>query len=402
VSEQNLSRQLSTSIVDALKLRGHIVVTRGGAAALARELEDKMADDIETIAPRLDPWAMVDGEVTSTFAEGGVDDEVEVFVASLTQTVLESEHIEDIMTEDAAIRRDMLRALRGALLGTRRDLGGDDDGPARVRLDGLGYVAAMAARRAPPALLHEALDRAGQNIGCRLSAYDPETREATFSVSEATFSMTAADLDTRLDLEQSVADELAELVTAKRVSLPSAERRIELGPGRARLARGSLQRLDEIAAKALHRPGCTGAWEVDGKGALRVTITPLSEQEALDIDRRVTQLAQEINAMLDEASAKKPAAKKTTAKKTTAKKTTAKKTTAKKTPAKKTTAKKTPAKKSTKKGQATKKPAKKPAAKKSAKTPAAAKRTAAKKSPSRGVKSASKSRKAPARKRSAG
>ncbi|HTN91918.1 MAG TPA: hypothetical protein VL242_49955, partial [Sorangium sp.] len=75
MNERNLSRRLSTSIVDALKAHGHILVARGGATALARELEDRMAAVITAIAPRLEPYAIVDGEVTSTFGSDELDDQ---------------------------------------------------------------------------------------------------------------------------------------------------------------------------------------------------------------------------------------------------------------------------------------------------------------------------------------
>jgi hypothetical protein len=383
VSERNLSRRLSTDIVDAFKARGHIAVTKGGAAALARELEDQMVDDIETVAPRLDPWAAVDAELTITSADGALDDQVEEFVRALARTLMESDHVEDVFAEDNVIQRDLLRVLRDALLGTRRDVGVDDEGPARVRLDALGYVAAMVGKRAPAAVLREALSQAAQSVGCKLNAYDADAREATFSLSEATFSITVADPDARLDLEQAVADELADLVAAKVVALPTVERRVELGAGAEQAAaRGLRERIDAAASKALRQGGCAASWEIGGDGALRITVTPMSEQDALDVDRRLAQLTREISAMLGEAPARDaapeppetPAARKEPAKKPAA---SPAKTPAAKAPVKKAAAK-APVKKAAAKAPVKKAAAKAPVKKAAAKAPAAKAKPAAK------------------------
>ncbi|HSN96851.1 MAG TPA: hypothetical protein VLS89_01090, partial [Candidatus Nanopelagicales bacterium] len=66
MNERNLSQRLSTSIIDTLRARGHIAVARGGAAALARELEDRLVEDIDAVAVRLDPMRTTDLEVTVT------------------------------------------------------------------------------------------------------------------------------------------------------------------------------------------------------------------------------------------------------------------------------------------------------------------------------------------------
>ncbi|WP_437820746.1 hypothetical protein [Sorangium sp. So ce1078] len=307
MNERNLSRRLSTSIVDALKAHGHILVARGGATALARELEDKMAADIATIAPRLEPWALVDGEVTTTFGTDEIDDQVEELVASLTSTLMESEHVEDIFTEDNVIKRDVFRVMRDALLGPRPELALEDDGPVQVRLDTLGYVASTVGKRAPAEVLRESLARAAQSAGGKLTAYDPELREATFSLE-------SSDPDARLEIEEAVADELSDLVEAKVVTLPMIERRFELqrkiDPG----ARGGLrQRIDAIASRMLREGGCAASWELAGDRILRLKLTPLSEQDALEVDSHMTEFTREIAALLGEplgelGAASKPAA----------------------------------------------------------------------------------------------
>ncbi|WP_437663876.1 hypothetical protein [Sorangium sp. So ce1182] len=307
MNERNLSRRLSTSIVDALKAHGHILVARGGATALARELEDRMAAVITAIAPRLEPWAIVDGEVTSTFGSDELDDQVEELVASLTSTLMESEHVEDIFTEDNVIQRDVFRVMRDALLGPRPELALEDDGPVQVRLDMLGYVASTVGKRAPAQVLREVLARAAEAAGGKLTAYDAELREATFSVE-------GSDPDARLELEEAVADELSDLVEAKVVTLPMMERRFELQRRIEAGARAGLrQRIDALASRMLREGGCAASWELVGDRILRLKLTPLSEQDALEVDSHMTEFTREIAALLGEpldelGAASKPAA----------------------------------------------------------------------------------------------
>ncbi|WP_437291665.1 hypothetical protein [Sorangium sp. So ce406] len=294
MNERNLSRRLSTSIVDALKAHGHILVARGGATALARELEEKMSGVIAAIAPRLEPYAIVDGEVTSTFGSDELDDQVEELVASLTSTLMESEHVEDIFTEDNVIQRDVFRVMRDALLGPRPELALEDDGPVQVRLDTLGYVASTVGKRAPAQVLREALARAADTAGGKLTTYDAELREATFSVE-------SSDPDARLELEEAVADELSELVEAKVVTLPMMERRFELKRRIEPGARGGLrQRIDAIASRMLREGGCAASWELAGDRVLRLRLTPLSEQDALEVDSHMTEFTRDIAALLGE------------------------------------------------------------------------------------------------------
>ncbi|WP_438020904.1 hypothetical protein WMF18_18375 [Sorangium sp. So ce315] len=294
MNERNLSRRLSTSIVDALKAHGHILVARGGATALARELEEKMAEVIAAITPRLDPWAVVEGEVTSTFGSDELDDQVEELVASLTSTLMESEHVEDIFTEDNVIKRDVFRVMRDALLGPRPELALEEDGPVQVRLDTLGYVASTVGKRAPAQVLREALARAAEAAGGKLTGYDAELREATFSVE-------SSDPDARLELEEAVADELSGLIEAKVVALPMMERRFELQRRIEPGARGGLrQRIDAIASRMLREGGCAASWELVGDRGLRLRLTPLSEQDALEVDSHMTEFTREVAAVLGE------------------------------------------------------------------------------------------------------
>ncbi|WP_437961013.1 hypothetical protein WME76_16200 [Sorangium sp. So ce119] len=277
-----------------MKAHGHILVARGGATALARELEERMSGVIAAIAPRLEPYAIVDGEVTSTFGSDELDDQVEELVANLTSTLMESEHVEDIFTEDNVIQRDVFRVMRDALLGPRPELALEDDGPVQVRLDTLGYVASTVGKRAPAQVLGEALARAADTAGGKLTAYDAELREATFSVE-------SSDPDARLELEEAVADELSELVEAKVVTLPMMERRFELKRRIEPGARGGLrQRIDALASRMLREGGCAASWELAGDRVLRLRLTPLSEQDALEVDSHMTEFTRDIAALLGE------------------------------------------------------------------------------------------------------
>ena len=106
---------LSMSVIDALKAQGHILVVKGGATALARELEEIMAPRLLRIVPRIEPLATVGGDVTSTFGSGSIDDEVEELVVELTSALMDSDHVEDVFAEDNVIRRDIFRTLRDGL-----------------------------------------------------------------------------------------------------------------------------------------------------------------------------------------------------------------------------------------------------------------------------------------------
>jgi len=283
-----------------LKARGHLAVAKEAAAALARELEDRLGDDLESVAGKLDPWRSGDVEVTTTFVDDGVDEQVEELVGGLARTLLTSENVEDVFAEEAVLRRELLRVLRDGLVGAQqRDAGAPEEGPVRVRLDGLGHVPAMVARRAPVRALRAALDRAAESVGCKLNAYDPESREATFSLSEATFSITVADPEARLDLEQAIVDELTDLVSANVVALPALERSAALGRSFEAAEISALRpQIEVAAARILRQGGSTGSWDLDGGGTLTVSLTPVSERDAVELDRRVAELVSEIQATL--------------------------------------------------------------------------------------------------------
>ncbi|EYF05523.1 hypothetical protein [Chondromyces apiculatus] len=300
MNERSLPQRLSTSIVDALRARGHIAVVRGGAAALARVLEEHLDGDIDAIVTTLEPSQGIDGEVTDTIDDQGtVDQRVHTLIQALTQALLSSEHVEDAFADEAQVSQEILRALREGLGASPRTSDAAEEGPARLRLDTLGYLASMVAHRAPARALRAALDRAAQGVGCKLNAYDPELREATFSLSEATFSLTVADPEARLDLEQAVLDELTDLVNANLVTLPAHEHEVQLGaPVPAALLATLKPRIDAAAARILRRGGCTATWELRDGHRLWVAITPMSDTDATDVSQRATLLRADIEALL--------------------------------------------------------------------------------------------------------
>lgn len=299
MSERTLSRQMATGIVDALKRDGHILLVKGGAEALTRELEAQMSEAMSRIAPRLQPRAVV-GEVTSTFGDESVDEAVEDMVSSLAEGLMDSDHVEDVFAEDNVIKRDIFRVVRDTLLQPAAQLAAEEEepaGPISVRLETLGYVASTVARRADDETLRDALERAALAAEGQLEAYDAKSREATFTVQ-------GGDPDTRLEIEEAVADELSDLVDMGLVDLPTIERRIELPREVAPAERPLLRpRIDAAAAKTLIFAGCGASWEFAGPSAVKVVFTPLSEKDGKDVDQHASLFAREVTSLIGPAPA---------------------------------------------------------------------------------------------------
>ncbi len=297
MNERNLSRRLAAGVVDTLKARGHILVVKGGATALARELDELMTPEITTIAPRLRPRSLLVGEPTSTFGDEAVDQSVEDMVVKLTHALMNSDHVEDVFAEDAVIRRDIFRVVRDGLRDPPGEigLGGDEPGghiSVTVKLDALGYVAATASRRADASTLRLALDRAASVTHARFSGFSPELREATFRLE-------GGGPDERLEIEEAVADELTDLVEQGLVELPTVERTVELPRAIAPSERRALRaRIDAAADATLARAGCVAAWEIADPRTLRVLFTPLSDQDARAVDAPTTAFAREVATIL--------------------------------------------------------------------------------------------------------
>jgi hypothetical protein len=284
VSERNLSRRLATSIVDALKAQGHILVVKGGSTPLLRELDEEMAGHLDAIVARIVPLDAVGGEVTSTFGDEAADEAVEDLVASLTRTLMES--------EDNVIQRDIFRIFRDTLL--RRELiepDEDDEQPVRVRLDTLGYVASTVGKRADVPMLLKAMEHAAADVQGQLASYNPQIREATFLLKNG-------GPDRGLELEEAVADQLSDLVDVGLVDLPTIERTFTLSRDTTSRERAAARpRVEVAAAKTILRSGCAAAWEFTDPHTIKVTFTPLSEHDASEVDQYMPQFARDVVAI---------------------------------------------------------------------------------------------------------
>ncbi len=296
MNERELSRRLSTSVVDTLKAQGHVLVVKGGAQALARELEELMTPTLSGVVPRLSRGVVM-GEVTSTFGDDAVDEAVEELVAKMTHALMDSDHVEDVFAEDNVIRRDVFRTVRdGIQRAQEADVAGEGDADVDetkivVRLETLGYVAATVSKRADAATLRGALEQAAEIVEAELTAFAAETREATFTMNDA-------GPDARLDLEEAVADELTALVDDGLVDLPTIERVVDIGRSTNPLEQKQAQSaIEAVASKTLHRSGCAASWEFEGARSIRVTLTPLSDQDSRDVDQPVAMFARGVAAV---------------------------------------------------------------------------------------------------------
>lgn len=292
MSERNLSRRLATSIVDALKAQGHILVVKGGSTPLLRELDEEMAGHLDAIVSRIVPREAVGGEVTSTFGDESADEAVEDLVASLTRTLMDSDHVEDVFAEDNVIQRDIFRIFRDTLL-RREEIEPDDDDeqPVRVRLDTLGYVASTVGKRAAVPMLLKAMEHAAEDVEGQLASYNPQIREATFLLKNG-------GPDRGLELEEAVADQLSDLVDVGLVELPTIERMLLLSRDTTPRERSAARpRVEVAAAKTILRSGCAAAWEFTDPHTIKVTFTPLSEHDASEVDLYMPQFARDVFAI---------------------------------------------------------------------------------------------------------
>jgi ketosteroid isomerase-like protein len=288
------------SVVDALKAQGHILVVKGGATALARELEELMAPRFVRIVPRIEPMAIVGGEVTSTFGSESLDDEVESLVDELTAALMDSDHVEDVFAEDNVIRRDIFRALRDGLFRAPAEGADVVEEQVHVRLDTLGYVAATVSKLATVAAMREALGRAAELVQAHFTAYSAEDRAATFLLEDG-------DPDGRLELEEAIADELTDLVEAGIVDLPTIERTIDLGrPLSPAEHRAFAPKIDAAGQQTILRGGCVASWEMASARTIGVSFTPLSDQDARDVDALLALFAREARAIVGERGAPAP------------------------------------------------------------------------------------------------
>jgi len=287
VNAPNLSRRLASRIVEGLKGRGRILVVKGETAALVRTLDDAMSGFVEPLAERI-------GRSPSLADDPTTHDALSRLTCRVARALLASEHLEDVFADRSVVEREVLDAarlaLREASAAGREDL-------VSVELDLLGYVAATAGKRAKLDELVPALERAGRIARANLASYDPATREATFLPEPPIHP------DLGLELEEAVADELCALVEQGVVELPTLERVVPLARALRASERTRLARvIDRAATHTLRRTGNAARWAIDDGKTLRVVYTPLSEQDARDVDGYVAAFAAEVNALLGEAA----------------------------------------------------------------------------------------------------
>lgn len=292
MNERTFSRGLSSSVVDALKSHGHILVVKGGAASLARELDEIIAPALAVVTPHLaTSEARAPRDQPRPAGDEGSDRAVEELVARLTRALMSSDHVEDVFAEDAVIRREILRAVRDGVLSPSEAIA-EDRSTVVVKLDTLGYVAATVSKRADAVTLRQALDRAAAASSARFTAYSAEPREAVFRVD-------GGGPDERLDLEEAVADELTDLADRGVVELPTVERRIELDRALSAAEQRAIgARIEAAAESTLLRSGCAAAWQFADARSIRITFTPLSEQDAEGVDAPTSAFEREIAGLL--------------------------------------------------------------------------------------------------------
>lgn len=281
----NLARRLATRIIEGLQGRGRIVVVRGGTSALIRAIDDVIATFLPTI--RLSFEHKASDELDQPTREA-----LPFLVSTIAQTLLSSEHLEDVFADRAIVEREIFDA---SIIAFKEAAAAEQARVIQVELNALGYVAATAGKLAAEEDLLDAFEHAADSLGFKLSKYDLETRRATFIPNSETCP------DVRLELEEAVADELASLVTRGVVRLPVFERTQPLvhhvAPSHRLLLRHVIER---AAIKTLRRMGCSARWELPDDRNIRVLFTPRSEQDARNIDLHIAEFATEIDAILAE------------------------------------------------------------------------------------------------------
>ncbi len=284
----NLSRRLATRIIDGLLGRGRIVVVRGGTSALVRAVDDSIAAFVSPIVDRFDH------EISP--AEDPALREALTHLGSLVaQTLLASEHLEDVFADRSLVEREVFETATQ----TFADASADERAHVMlIEVDMLGYVASTVAKFAPEEIVVEALEHAADSLVVKLSRYDVDSREALFEFGEDVCP------DLRLELEEAVADELSGLVADGVVSLPAIERTRPLLHHAAVAHRGRLLRqIDRAATHTLCRTGCSARWDFPEDRSVRVVFTPLSEQDAREVDDYVAEFAIAVDSILAHAGA---------------------------------------------------------------------------------------------------
>ena len=280
---ERLQRVLATGVLEALRVREHVVVAPASADALCDEVE-------AIITPSV-------GKITES--DAAVSDVVEQIAAQL----LTSDHVDDVFAEDRVIVRDTYKAIRNILVGYIRGEIEVADGRVRdtfqVSLDELGYVVTAVSRRLEQDMLRDALERAAAAVGGRLLALEP---------SRAHFDLPGGAEVGRLAIEESVTEELVALVEAELVDLPRVEQVLELAPDTSSTS-GFADAIARAEARTRSETSCAASCQLVDRSTLIATLVPLdgaSAEAAEDLfSVLLGHLERELNAL--PAPTKKPA-----------------------------------------------------------------------------------------------
>jgi hypothetical protein len=303
VADLNLARQLATSIVEALRHEGHILIAKGKGEALLRELADHIDPTLTRVAPRI-LRTEVHGEVTSTFGDEATDEAIEALVETLRGTLLDSEGVEDVFAEDNVMERLIFRTLRAELVeraGSAALVDDEEKPPISVRLGTLGYVAATAAKLSDQETLRDALERAALSASTELDTFDAQTRTAIFAARED-------DPDKRLEIEEAVEEELADLVDMGLVDLPRVDRSVPLPAPLTDTEKKALAKsVTAIADRTLTSRVCPATWQWEGDASIKLSFTPLSEPDVKTVGDLAESFGRELHALFATSNAKEEA-----------------------------------------------------------------------------------------------
>ena len=205
---------------------------------------------------------------------------------------MDSDHVEDVFAEDNVIRRDIFRTLRDGLL--RAPLEGVDrvEEQVHIRLDTLGYVAATVSKLATRGRMREALGRAAELVQAHFTAYSAEDRARRRSCSKTAIP-TAGSSSKRPSPTSSPISSRLGSSTCRRSSARHRSRARRRPASAARSIRASTP----PAAKTIMRGGCVATGSSPTRARSKVTFTPLSEQDASDVDQYMPQFAREVAAI---------------------------------------------------------------------------------------------------------
>ncbi|MBM4376631.1 MAG: hypothetical protein FJ095_16225 [Deltaproteobacteria bacterium] len=290
-----LDRLLADHVVHALVAKQLLRVAGASHDMLRDELASAIAPLLSSVTPYLmaaHAFAQITDE---SFGDGDADEAIAVMIDGIGERVAHSNHVDDIFVDDATIRRASLRATRQLLVRYMRgELPIEEDARREptitLSLESLGYLVATATTRVARPRLERVLADAGACGGAALLMLDPEGRTATFTPLQS-----QPDL---LAIEESLTAALATLVARGEVELPKVEQEFELPP--MALGRGGLLAALREAERTFDRRGHSRArCERLKLRRVRLSVTPLTTESALQADAQFEELVALVEAAMD-------------------------------------------------------------------------------------------------------